>query len=232
MTFPYIPNYVIISGEKNSGEIIATASAILSCPNHIPVSTDNYIRKEFLQAFKTFNWREVVFEFSRREAIENRLPTIHSVSSYSSSYNTARQIIPTLTKELTFDALQWSGGKSLPSQYSINYENMKQVAETIIVSNSAEFIKFKKFTFWIALDKQGYSLAQDIYYKFSGEDPDELPIAYKIYGFHKLNLIEQEILPPMQTHPLASEYYAWFKSIYKSLAPWNNLIEKAMSHFS
>jgi hypothetical protein len=231
MGFPRIPNYVIISGEKNSGEIVAIASAILGYPNHISVSTDNNIRKEFFQAFKTFNWQEVVFEFYKR-VVTDRFPYIPTISTYNSSYNVAAQIIPTLTQELTFEALRWTG-KGFPDYYNINYENMKQVAKEIIVSNDAEFIKFKKFTFWIALDKQGYSLAQDIYHKFSGkEDPDEVSTDYKICGFHKLNLIEQEIFPPTQTHPSAREYYAWFESIYKSLEPWRNSIMEAMSYFS
>ncbi len=61
-------------------------------------------------------------------------------------------------------------------------------------------VTFTKDLFWLALDKEGESLAKDILVK-NGELPDK-----RVHqSVHKLNLIEQTILPPPQVQiPLQS----------------------------
>ena len=92
--------------------------------------------------------------------------------------------------------------------------------------------------FWLALDKEGESLARDIF-RANGDSPD----ARVYHSVHKLNLLEPPISPPPDT-PLPVEvweqesrdeekvYFAWLESLYEAILPWRELIKNIQSDFS
>ena len=114
--------------------------------------------------------------------------------------------------------------------------------------------------FWLALDKEGESLARDIF-EANGESLDK-----RVYhAVRKLNLIEPIIPPPPHRKPFwqklfsarprqpepgpmpsyqayrkklpwitpqQAQYYAWFEALYEALIPWQDIIRNIQSDYS
>ena len=85
---------------------------------------------------------------------------------------------------------------------------------------------FSKDFFWLAMDKEGEIIANKIL-----EENGELSTKRVYESVHKLNLIEQSITHPPLT-PDEKSFTEWFKFLYESLVPWQNIIKNIQSDLS
>ena len=95
-----------------------------------------------------------------------------------------------------------------------------------------------KGLFWLALDREGQSLARDIFR--ANEEPADARVYHSV---HKLNLIEQTISPPPDPpRPVAvweqdargeeKAYFACLASLYETILPWRQIVKNIQSDFS
>lgn len=194
--------YALISGQKNSGEIVVSASTLMSTSHQFatPISAEKSVRIELLSALENY---------IKIDQVHNSQPAREYVNSLVEPDN------KTCTNHHLCLALDLEGYKIARDIFLANGNNPdEKVHDFVCKLNILDRRVPPPPTSTISID---YLLKVKNCLYWLSEDYDKLQTREPFSSF---------VARRMPMVAIEQEYYFWFRTLYEYVLPWKNIIGK------